>query len=139
MVRLHLGLPMTLRALVFISLFLFAAHGFEEYLGRFHTMDPLTLAIASLLHTSPTALFVGVQFLLGLLFLLLLSAKRSWRRPLLYVLGIAFLFELSHPLQAIRDQQLRAGLMTSLILLSWGVYVWSHIIFRSHQQTTPKR
>ncbi len=111
-----------MRRLVEIAIGLFILHTIEESASSFWDTDPLTNAVAQMLHVQPFWLYWGGQALLyGFLATLLFTRNGVIRKCGPIVLAILLLAELEH-LAAGLNFGYTAGLLTGTLLSAYGVF-----------------
>ena len=111
-----------------LSVPVFIAHGIEEYLMGFYDMSPDFLFVFSPLLVMPErqALFLLLQImvwlLLGISFLLVLGGV--WTRHVIILLGLLYVYELHHFIDAFRAGGYAPGLITALAFPVFAVLFW---------------
>lgn len=121
-----------LKTIFAISIPLFIAHGIEEIMTGFYSVDALDAYLfqpfAQLsLHG---VMFVTFQLMLWLLLIVslaLLSGDR-WRFRMLAVIGVVYVFELHHVFKAILAGGYYPGLITSLAFPVIAYFFWKEWI-----------
>ena len=117
-----------LKTIFAISIPLFIAHGVEEILTGFYTLDQWDEWIFGLLPFTSVheAMFVTFQVMLWLTLVVGLLMLQS-ERMRLYVLGVAglvYLFELHHIVKAILAGGYYPGLITALLFPPLAYFFW---------------
>lgn len=124
-----------LKNLLLISIVLFIAHGVEEIYAGLWNGDSHVAFIFRPLMALPTAegLFIVMQIMLWLLlvigFMLLQGFK--WQRRVMFILGIAFIYELHHLYKVINVGGYYPGIVTAIPLYIVGFYFWKEFIKNS--------
>ncbi len=108
-----------------IALPFFLLHAGEEFLFRYDLIDPTFQWIGSLVHLSSATVFLIEQLLVGAL---LIIAIWKPNKILSFIIGIAFLFELAHPINAFVAHSYAPGLLTSIPLIFLGFLFWRGLI-----------
>lgn len=111
-----------------LSILLFIAHGVEEIMTGFYNLNQWDEWIFGLLQFSSIheATFITFQVMLWLTLVILyfsLASERT-RLYLLALAGVAYIFELHHPLKALLAGGYYPGLITSLLFPVVAVYFW---------------
>lgn len=116
----------------FWSIPLFVAHGIEEYLTFPYNRDPNFVIWGSYLHVSAQNTFLVSQAIwwIALIIGVILIKKRVWILSQLAVLALAgiYLFELEHPINAVRMSSYYSGLITSIPLIILGFFYWKSLL-----------
>ena len=125
-----------LKTIFAISIPLFIAHGVEEILTGFYTLDQWDEWIFGLLPFTSVheAMFVTFQVMLWLTLVVGLLMLQS-ERMRLYVLGVAgvvYLFELHHIVKAILAGGYYPGLITALLFPPLAYFFWKEWV-RNYQ------
>ena len=125
-----------LKTIFAISIPLFIAHGVEEILTGFYTLDQWDEWIFGLLPFTSVheAMFVTFQVMLWLTLVVGLLMLQS-ERMRLYVLGVAgvvYLFELHHIVKAILAGGYYPGLITALLFPPLAYLFWKEWV-RNYQ------
>lgn len=110
-----------------ITLLLFVLHAIEEYFFGFQYNDLSTQIAASFFNVSPTVVFIGVQVIVIAILVFSIFLSNGWQTVFRYLVGVMILFELTHSLAAINSHQYSPGLITSLLLLTWGLFFFSSL------------
>ena len=123
------------------SIPLFIAHGMEEYIMGFYDMSPDFLFVFSPLFAMPEgpALFLLLQIMVWLLlsisFLLIFGGL--WPRRVMTLLGLLYVYELHHFIDAFRASGYAPGLITALVFPVFAVLFWREF-WKTRNIETPK-
>jgi hypothetical protein len=117
-----------LKTIFGLSIPLFIAHGIEEYLTGFYTLDRWDEWIFGLLpftsiHQAMFATF-QVTFWLILTISLLMLCGAKWQLRLLAVVGLVYVLELHHIVKALLALSYYPGLMTALVFPIIAFFFW---------------
>ena len=115
-----------LKTILIFSIPLFFLHALEEYFFKFYLLDPSFKWIGEIFNYTPANIF-WVEQALGLLLLVITIYKP--KKILLFIVGIIFIVEVSHPMIAIFSH-LYAGLATSIPLILLGILYWKNLFTR---------
>ena len=121
-----------LQKLFLFSIPLFIAHGLEEILTGFYNIDSQVAFwfgnLAKLPNTRALFLLFQIMFWLMLIigYLLLLGPK--WQLRLMFIPGIAFVYELHHLYKALGAGGYYSGIITAIPLYIIGFFFWKEFI-----------
>ncbi len=115
-----------------LSIPAFISHGIEEYLNDFaHTYPNLNFTWAeNLFKNIPQASFGTFQIMWWLLLivsLVLISSKKS-HRIFYFLLGLIFLYELTHILTTFWALSYTPGFITSLLFIPISYFYWKELL-----------
>jgi hypothetical protein len=121
-----------LKAIFALSIPLFIAHGIEEIMTGFYSVDAwdvyLFQPFAQLsLHGVMFVTFQLMFWLLLVVSLVLLSGER-WRFRMLGIIGVVYIFELHHIIKAVLAGGYYPGLITSLLFPIFAYFFWKEWI-----------
>ena len=125
-----------------LSVPVFIAHGIEEYMMRFYDMSPDFLFVFTPLFPMPErqALFLLLQIIvwlmLGISFLLVLGG--AWPRRIIILLGLLYIYELHHFIDAFRAGGYAPGLITALIFPVFAFLFWKEFL-KTHKAVIPPK
>ncbi|HLD04667.1 MAG TPA: HXXEE domain-containing protein [Candidatus Nanoarchaeia archaeon] len=121
-----------LQTLFLFSIPLFIAHGLEEYFTGFYLVDPIFKFALGPLLTLPTsqATFLLFQLMLWLLLIISYIILKQGRALLIFMtfIGLIFIFELHHLLEAIFSMNYYPGTLTALLFPILGFFYWKELI-----------
>jgi hypothetical protein len=110
---------------------IFIIHGLEEYFTGLYKVDTHSIFMFHFFEkmSSHQASFLLFQIMLWLLLIicyLLLSQK--FIKGLLILLGLLYIYELSHIVGAVKVRGYYPGLISGLVIISIGVWYWKVIL-----------
>ncbi len=118
--------------LFLISIFLFIAHGLEEYFTGFYNVDSLFyFAFRHFENMSVfQAAFLVFQIMLWVLLVIsyLLIFKKNWLSALLTIPAIVSTVEIHHLIKAVIHQGYYPGSVTAFVLFIFGFFYWKELI-----------
>lgn len=122
-----------LRKILLISIFVFFFHGIEEYLTGFYNIDSTFRAFVVLFDpmSLPQDTFLLLQatvLLLLLMLFLVTSSNKKTTLSLMTLVGVAYVLESSHFIEAIKVRGYYPGLITAFLFIPIGFYFWNELI-----------
>lgn len=129
-----------LKNLFGLSVLLFIAHGTEEVVMGFASVDSHVAFLFGSLAALPIlqALFILFQIMLWLLLVVmyLLLHGEKWQLWAMVMAGVVFLYELHHLYKAIEVSGYSPGIITVIPLYIVGFFFWKELLKNfSHQNT----
>ncbi len=125
-----------LKTIFFISIPIFIAHGIEEYFTGLYNFDFFYQSFSN-----PKLVFVIVVPVLANILLIVsyvLVKKNKWVFGLSFLLGLLFIFELTHIYEAIMVRGYYPGLYTAIPLLIVGFLFWKELLKNYKSRTLLK-
>ncbi|MBI4120916.1 MAG: HXXEE domain-containing protein, partial [Parcubacteria group bacterium] len=117
-----------LKTIFYISIPVFIVHGVEEYFYGFYDIDPIFQFFFKYFDvmTTPQAVFLVFQIMLWLtLVVFALSVmNQKWQLWLMVFLGLIYVFEAHHFVEAIRFGGYYPGVVTATAFLVIGFFFW---------------
>ena len=121
-----------LKNIFILSIPVFIPHGLEEYFTGFYLVDPIFKFALGPLLTLPTsqATFLLFQLMLWLLLIISYIILKQGRALLIFMtfIGLIFIFELHHLLEAIFSMNYYPGTLTALLFPILGFFYWKELI-----------
>ena len=121
-----------LRALFYISVPVFIAHGLEEIFNGFYNVDWFFKFAFGFLETIsvPQATFIVFQIMIWLAFVVFsfLITSEKWRLRLMLLPGIIYIFELHHIWKAFESWSYYPGVITAIAFPIIGFLFWKELI-----------
>lgn len=121
-----------LQSLFLLSIPLFILHGLEEYFTGFYLEDPIFKLVFGPVLSMGTAQASFLVFQVMIWALLLVSyavlARSKPLHGLLVFLGLVFIFEFHHLVEAILAGSYYSGVVTGTLLPIVGIFYWKELI-----------
>jgi len=120
-----------LQNIFLLSIPLFIAHGLEEYFTGFYKVDSIFLFIFQSFETMSVfqATFLLFQIMLwALLIIAYLMLSRRFVIGLLTILGVFFVLELHHLIDALIRLEYYPGMITGILFPVIGFFYWKELI-----------
>ncbi|MBS3148564.1 HXXEE domain-containing protein [Candidatus Woesearchaeota archaeon] len=120
-----------LQQLFLISIPLFVVHGLEEYWTGFYNVDPIFKIVFNSFGTMNLfqALFLLFQIMLWALFIFsYLILRKKWLIGLMAILGVVFIFEIHHLIEAVILRAYYPGSISALLFPIIGFFYWKELI-----------
>ena len=122
-----------LKNIFLLSILAFIAHGLEEIFTGFYNADGSQVDFwLGSLNSMPTpqATFILFQIMLWLMlivaYLLLLGPK--WQLRLMFIPGVALIYELHHLYKAFQAGGYYPGIITAILLYILGFFFWKELL-----------
>lgn len=105
-------------------------HTVEEYFTKLYNVDPFIVFSARYFKVDPVSVYLVIQALALLLIFAIsfLSSNNKANKPLIIILGLIFVGELSHLYSSIKIKGYYPGLYTGIILVIIGIFYWKELI-----------
>ena len=121
-----------LKNIFLVSIPVFIAHGLEEYFNNFYNKDPIFKFLFKPFEimSVPQATFLLLQIMLWLLLIIsfLLIASEKWQLRLMIILGLIYIFELHHFLEALIHGGYYPGVITAIAFPIIGFAFWKELL-----------
>ena len=121
-----------LKNLFLLSIPLFIVHGIEEYLTKFYDVYPLLNFkwTENMFYSIPQATFLTVQIMWWLLLLIayVLLRRDKGTLYLMILVGLIYIYELTHILSAIIIQGYTPGFITAILFPFITFFYWKELI-----------
>jgi hypothetical protein len=117
------------KLILYATFVAFILHTIEEYQSKLFEVDGFILTAAKNLDTSPLIIFFIIQTLVFLLIVvsLVLVTKNKLNKPLAIMLGVIFIFELSHLYSSIAVSGYYPGMYSGIALIIIGYFYWKEM------------
>jgi hypothetical protein len=118
-----------LRYVVSLSIIIFFIHSIEEYLTKLYEVDHSLIAISAYLNLTTKNVYLASQIILFAFLIVFLASllKDKLYKPLAIMLGVIFVFELTHIYSVISIAGYYPGLYTGIMLLIIGFFYWKEL------------
>lgn len=128
-----------LRNLFLLSIPLFIIHGLEEYLTKFYDVYPVLNMkwTENIFSSIPQASFLTLQVMWWLLLIVAYILLRRDRGTLylMTLVGLIYLYELTHILSSIMLQGYTPGFNTALLFPFMAYFYWKELLKNWHKKS----
>lgn len=124
-------IPIRLRRWFVVSIFLFIAHGIEEYATGFHKVNPSVTVLSRYFQTIEDGVFVTFQIMLWLVLLIILALSSGQQRGFLWIMaavGTVLITEVHHLIAAVIRMGYYPGVGTALLFAPLAFVFWRELL-----------
>ncbi len=115
-----------IKIILYLALGAMLLHTIEEYVTRLYGVDPFIVSVSQHFSINAIGIYLAIQALVLALivFLIWLVRQNKFNKPLTFIFGILFVFELIHPYDSIREWNYYPGLYSGMLLVIIGYFYW---------------